>query len=367
VALKVVLNLPVLVFCYPAEMYRLSRRLATSSRYSIQAAVAAGAGAAMFTPRANASSDSSKPVVPPSSAAPAAAGHYVPQPIKCEDGTYVIPWATPSREEQLRRLKSEEFDVVVIGGGCVGAGVAWEAATRGLKVAMVERDDFASGTSGRSTKLIHGGIRYLEAAVFNLDMEMLEMVQEALSERAHLLNAAPYMAHPLPTIIPIYRWWEVPYMWAGAKAYDLVAGKERRVLPASYFIDRNEALFQFPMLKADGLKGAVVYYDGMHNDTRMNLMIALTACQHGAAVGNYVETLQVNHDGKTGAANGVRVKDVLSGEEWDIKAKGKYGVEERQCVCKDNCYYHQLFRLPFSFYRRDQRYRLFRRCYPQDG
>ena len=107
---------------------------------------------------------------------------YVAYPLKCEDGTTVIPWASPSRSEQLDRLQKEDFDVLVIGGGCVGAGVMWEAATRGLKVALVERDDFAAGTSGRSTKLIHGGIRYLEAAVFNADREMLGMVQEALHE-----------------------------------------------------------------------------------------------------------------------------------------------------------------------------------------
>lgn len=96
--------------------------------------------------------------------------------------------------------------MVVIGGGCVGAGVAWEAATRGLKVAMVERDDFAAGTSGRSTKLIHGGIRYLESAFKNLDIEMYHLVKEALAERGHLLHAAPYMAHPLATLIPLYTW-----------------------------------------------------------------------------------------------------------------------------------------------------------------
>lgn len=248
--------------------------------------------------------------------------------------------------------------MVVIGGGCVGAGVAWEAATRGLKVALVERDDFASGTSGRSTKLIHGGIRYLEAAFMKADTEMYEMVQEALSERAHLLNAAPFMTHALPIIIPLYTWWEIPYMWAGAKVYDLVAGA-RRAVPKSYYIGRDEALFQFPMLKADGLKGAVVYYDGMHNDTRMNLLIALTACQHGAAVANYVETVGITHEGDgaaaatsagassaesddgaaaessassaagtvapaapAGRANGVKVRDVRTGEAWTIKAKG---------------------------------------------
>jgi hypothetical protein len=107
---------------------------------------------------------------------------YVAYPIKCEDGTTVIPWTSPTRAEQLERLRTEEFDLLVIGGGCVGAGVMLEAATRGLKVALVERGDFASGTSGRSTKLIHGGIRYLEAAVFNADIEMLHLVREALHE-----------------------------------------------------------------------------------------------------------------------------------------------------------------------------------------
>ena len=103
-------------------------------------------------------------------------------PIKCDDGTSVIPWVAPSRADQIKRLETEEFDVVIVGGGCVGAGVAWEASTRGLKVALVERDDFAAGTSGRSTKLIHGGIRYLEAAFKNFDYSMLALVKEALEE-----------------------------------------------------------------------------------------------------------------------------------------------------------------------------------------
>jgi len=216
----------------------------------------------------------------PAAPTPASDPHLVG--IKCVDGTTVIPYATPSRASQLRRLATETFDVVVIGGGCVGAGVAWEAATRGLKVALVERNDFASGTSGRSTKLIHGGIRYLEAAFKNLDREMLSLVTEALEERAHLLNAAPYMAHPMPTLIPIYSWWEMPYMWVGAKLYDFIAGS-RRAVPAAHAMSRDEALFQFPMLNPEGLQGGIVYYDGMHNDTRMNLMIALTAIQAGAA------------------------------------------------------------------------------------
>lgn len=117
----------------------------------------------------------------------------------------------------------------------MGAGCALEGATRGLKVAVVDGDDFAAGTSGRSTKLIHGGIRYLEQAVFSLDYSKLQLVVEALHERAHLLNAAPYMAHPVPIMIPLYKWWELPYMYAGAKAYDIFAWGKRAV-PASQLI-----------------------------------------------------------------------------------------------------------------------------------
>ncbi len=117
----------------------------------------------------------------------------------------------------------------------MGAGCAMEGATRGLNVALLDGDDFAAGTSGRSTKLIHGGIRYLEQAVFSADVTKLELVIEALAERAHLLNAAPFMAHPVPIMIPLYKWWELPYMYAGAKAYDIFAWG-RRAVPASTLI-----------------------------------------------------------------------------------------------------------------------------------
>jgi glycerol-3-phosphate dehydrogenase len=241
-------------------------------------------------------------------------------PIKCEDGTTVLPWDPPTREAQLARLEGEEFDLVVIGGGCVGAGVAWEASTRGLKVALVEADDFSAGTSGRSTKLIHGGIRYLEAAFKNLDKSQYDLVVEALEERAHLLNAAPYMAHPLPTLIPIYTWWEVPYVWLGTKVYDLLAGS-RRFVPASHYISADEAMFLFPMLRPEKLKGGIVYYDGLHNDTRMNLMIALTAAQGGAAIANYVGVTGVLKDAG-GRARGVAVRDGLTGRAFSVRARG---------------------------------------------
>ncbi|CAM9701423.1 unnamed protein product, partial [Phaeothamnion confervicola] len=262
-----------------------------------------------------------------------------PAPIRCRDGTVVIPYLAPPRAEQLRRLREEEFDVLVIGGGCVGSGVALDAAMRGMKTALIEAEDFGAGTSGRSTKLIHGGIRYLETAFKKLDYESYKLVVEALEERAYMLRAAPYMNHPLPIMIPLYRWWEVPYMWAGAKVYDLLAGS-RRVVPPSHFMSRDEAVYNFPMLRAEGLKGAIIYYDGQMNDTRMSLAVALTAAQAGAACTNRVQCVALLKEpaegddneaaaekGGGGSSNlsggrvcGARVRDTLTGEEWDVRA-----------------------------------------------
>lgn len=110
----------------------------------------------------------------------------------------------PSREEQIKSLQTEQFDVLIVGGGATGAGCALDATTRGLKTALVEADDFASGTSSRSTKLIHGGVRYLQKAIMQLDIEQYKMVKEALNERASMLNSAPHLAHPLPIMLPVY-------------------------------------------------------------------------------------------------------------------------------------------------------------------
>ena len=131
-----------------------------------------------------------------------------------------------SRDDQLKNLRTEEFDVLVIGGGATGAGCALDAATRGLKTAMVEADDFSSGTSSRSTKLIHGGLRYLQKAIMKLDYEQYKMVKEALHERGNLLDIAPHLSFPLPIMLPVYKLWQLPYYWAGIKAYDFVSGKE---------------------------------------------------------------------------------------------------------------------------------------------
>lgn len=215
----------------------------------------------------------------------------------------------PTRQELLKGLQQEEFDVLVIGGGATGAGVALDATTRGLKTALVELDDFSSGTSSRSTKLIHGGVRYLQAAIMGLDLEQYRMVKEALFERANLLEIAPHLSYPLPIMLPVYKYWQIPYYWAGIKAYDFVSG--RRVLKHSYYIGKQTSLERFPMLNKDQLKGSLVYYDGAHNDARMNLAIVLTAIRHGARAVNHVKVEHLIRDEK-GKLCGAHLKDMVS-------------------------------------------------------
>ncbi|KAJ8282389.1 hypothetical protein COCON_G00049080 [Conger conger] len=230
----------------------------------------------------------------------------------------------PSRQAQLSALQStEEFDVLIVGGGATGSGCALDAVTRNLKTALVERDDFSSGTSSRSTKLIHGGVRYLQKAIMKLDYEQYMMVKEALHERSNLLDIAPHLSAPLPIMLPVYKWWQLPYYWAGIKMYDLVAGGQ--CLKSSYVLSKSKALELFPMLKKDKLVGAIVYYDGQHNDARMNLSIALTAARYGAAIANYTEVVRLlkKTDPQTGKERvcGAHCRDVITGQEFDVRAK----------------------------------------------
>ncbi|CCG84733.1 protein of unknown function [Taphrina deformans PYCC 5710] len=225
----------------------------------------------------------------------------------------------PTRLEMLNKMKAgDEYDLVIVGGGAVGTGCAVDAASRGLKVALVERDDFASGTSSRSTKLVHGGVRYLEKAFWELDYGQYKLVKEALHERKTFLHTAPHLSFELPTMIPLYKWWQVPYFWAGTKIYDFLAGSEN--MSASYYMTKSRARTAFPMLKDEGLVGALVYCDGQHNDSRMNVGLATTAIEQGADAVNHVEVTAV--DKNNGRCSGVQVKDLVSGESFSIKAKG---------------------------------------------
>ncbi|MEM9770193.1 MAG: FAD-dependent oxidoreductase [Cyanobacteria bacterium P01_D01_bin.73] len=222
------------------------------------------------------------------------------------------------RDRHLARLASEEFDLLIVGGGATGTGIALDAVTRGLKVALVERDDFASGTSSRSTKLIHGGVRYLEQAFKTFDRSQLNLVRDALKERSTLLKIAPHLAHPLPIVTPIYSWFGVPYFTIGLKMYDFLAGQAN--LAPSQYIPPKQALEKFPMLRAEGLRGAVVYYDGQFNDARMNVAIAQTAAEEGAAIANHVAVTALKKDA-AGKVGGATVRDTLNDKTWEINAK----------------------------------------------
>lgn len=246
----------------------------------------------------------------------------------------IVPPAFPaakSRAESIAELRrhndKEEYDLLIVGGGATGTGIALDAVTRGLKVALVERDDFSAGTSSKSTKLVHGGVRYLEKAVWNLDYSQLQLVMEALHERKTFLDIAPHLSHSLPILLPLESWWQAPYMWMGTKMYDMLAGEQG--LEKSYYMSREKALQALPLLKPDHLFGALVYYDGQHNDSRMNVALALTASLYGATVVNHVEVTALEKDAN-GKICGAKVRDVVAGingeadaaKEFTVRAKG---------------------------------------------
>lgn len=224
-----------------------------------------------------------------------------------------------SRDEILQSLASTaEYDILVIGGGATGAGVAWDSVTRGYKTALVERSDFASETSSKSTKLVHGGVRYLEKAFWNLDYGQYKLVKEALDERGHFLQMAPHLSYPFPIMVPVYKWWQLPYYYVGMKMYDLIAGRGN--LEPCHLLSRSNALRQFPQLNADELKGAIIYYDGMQNDTRMNASLAISAIERGADILNYCEVVGLLKDAN-GKVSGAQVVDRETGKGYEVKAK----------------------------------------------
>lgn len=238
--------------------------------------------------------------------------------LKRSGGSKGVSAALPQNEDDV-------YDLLIIGAGATGAGIALDAATRGLKVAVVERDDFSSGTSSKSTKLVHGGVRYLEKAVWELDYNQYALVKEALRERKYFLHTAPHLSSWLPIMLPLDKWWKAPYYWAGTKAYDFLAGSEG--IESSYFLTKSKALDAFPMLKKTNLVGALVYYDGAHNDSRMNVSLAMTAALYGATVVNHVEVtgLEKDANGKLCAAYVKDLVDEKNGKktnEFKIRARG---------------------------------------------
>ncbi len=217
------------------------------------------------------------------------------------------------RDEMIARLKNRRtpWDMVIIGGGATGAGVAVDAATRGYDVLLVEREDFGKGTSSRSTKLVHGGVRYLEQGNISL-------VMEALKERGLLRQNAPHLVHDLPFVVPSYSWWETPFYGIGMKIYDLLAGKYG--FGKSRILSLKETLEALPTIEQDGLRGGVVYHDGQFDDTRLLTHLIATAADHGATVINYASAIGLLRDNDN-LVGGVTVEDRESGEQYDVAAR----------------------------------------------
>ena len=216
-----------------------------------------------------------------------------------------------SREQALAQLDGGEFDVLVIGGGATGLGVAVDAASRGYKTALLEGGDFASGTSSRSTKLVHGGVRYLE----QLD---IALVTEALRERGIMHTNAPHIVHDLAFVVPQYSWWEGPFYGAGLKIYDLLAGK--RNLAPSQMLTAQETIDAIPNVSREGLVGGVRYHDGQFDDARMAIALMRTAQDHGAVLVNHVRVTALQK-GPSGRVNGLRAVDGESGREFSVRAR----------------------------------------------
>lgn len=213
------------------------------------------------------------------------------------------------RTRSLERMGTETFDLVVVGGGVTGTGIALDAATRGLTVALVEQRDFASGTSSRSSKLIHGGLRYLEQFDFRL-------VREALKERALLLNTiAPHLVRPVPFLYPLmHPVWERAYVGSGVMLYDLLGGAQH--LPRHRHLSRRGALRIAPSLRSDALVGAIQYWDGQVDDARHTMTVARTAARYGAAIAPSARVINLVREGARVA--GVRIRDLESGRESDV-------------------------------------------------
>jgi len=216
------------------------------------------------------------------------------------------------REKNIERLKQNNsfFDVIVIGGGATGLGTALEASSRGYKTLLLEQHDFAKGTSSRSTKLVHGGVRYLQQGNISL-------VLEALHERGLLRQNAPHLVFNQSFIVPVYDWWSGPFYGIGLKMYDMLAG--RLGLGPSKLISREETLKLIPNVEPEGLRGGVIYYDGQFDDSRLAINLAQSITDKDGIVLNYFKVTELL---KTNSmVSGVKATDMESGEEYQLFAR----------------------------------------------
>jgi len=216
------------------------------------------------------------------------------------------------RNKMLEKAKSEAkyWDVIIIGGGATGLGAAVDAASRGYDTLLLEQHDFSKGTSSRSTKLVHGGVRYLQQGDVSL-------VLEALRERGLLIQNAPHLVSNQSFIVPNYDWWEGPFYGIGLKVYDMLAGKLG--LGPSKNLSREKTLEKIPTLESKGLKGGVIYYDGQFDDSRLAVNLAQTAIDHGGNILNYTKVTGLLKANDT--VDGVQVRDEITGEEFEVNGR----------------------------------------------
>ena len=223
-----------------------------------------------------------------------------------------------NRPDALRAIESQSFDVCVIGAGATGAGCALDAQLRGLRTMLIDAADFASGSSSASTKLAHGGVRYLQQAIRQFDLGQLKVVREALHERISIIENAPYLAHGCEFLVPCFSRYEILYYGSGLKLYDWFAGKTS--LGPSRILSREQTIASLPTLKSDHLLGSVSYVDGQFDDARYCLTVVKTFADAGGEVANYLRVVnfEKNSDGRLAAAT---LKDDLSGRWLQVRAR----------------------------------------------
>jgi glycerol-3-phosphate dehydrogenase len=222
------------------------------------------------------------------------------------------------RSEAWKKIDGASFDVCVIGAGATGSGTALDAQLRGLNTVLVETGDFASATSSRSTKLIHGGIRYLQEAVTDFDPGQYNVVKRALHERRIMLDNARFLAHPMEFLVPCYSWWEAFYYGIGTKIYDRIAGKQNFF--ASGFRSTKDALARWPLLQSHGLKGAIGYADGQFDDARYCVALVQTFTEAGGEALNHARVVRLRHDAD-GKICEAEIEDQLTGARTKIDAR----------------------------------------------
>ena len=222
------------------------------------------------------------------------------------------PSISMNRNEMAHRIEdtSEVWDVIIIGGGATGLGAGIEAASRGYRVVVLEQSDFAKGTSSRSTKLVHGGVRYLQQGD-------IPLVTEALRERGRLLRNAPHLVHNLPFVVPNYDWWEGPFYGIGLKIYDMLAGREG--FGRSKHLSLEETFERIPTIEPEGLRGGTIYYDGQFDDARLAIHMAMTIADLGGTIINYTKVVGLTKENDM--VQGVVVHDLESQTEHTLKGR----------------------------------------------